>query len=198
MKGLKVVIVILILFVTAYLLMSCGEPPIREEVDTNPQNYMKTNRYVKGLREEFAEEGRITDRFLPSQMNKEQTISYLYWYACALLGDPNYAITVTIQFPTDEALQRERERINDLEGFSETVSDDSIIIGGKRIFKQLEGFFEPPVLDGSMYTMEYAIISMENRTITYSEVCIWENQIIDERIGSQLKLVYKSIQNAES
>ncbi len=191
MKKRKGVLILFVLLLAVYLLLFFGEPPIREELKTDPREYLKTNRYVKGLREEFAEEGSITDGFFPSQINAEQTVSYRYWYACALLGDPNYAITVTIQFPTDEALQRERERINDLEGFSETVSDDSVIIGGKRIFKQLEGFFEPPVLDGSRYTMEYAIISMENRTITYSEVCIWENQIIDETIKSQLKLVYK-------
>lgn len=190
MKILKVVSILFVLLLAVYLLLFFGEPPIRQELETDPQNYLKTNRYVKGLRKELAEKGSITDGFLPSQLDAEQTVSYRYWYSCALLDD-NYAITVTIQFPTDEALQRERKRILDLEGFSETVSDDSVIIGVESDLERLKGLFEPPLYDGIRYTVEYAIVSPENRRITYSEVYICEGQIIDETIESQLKLIYE-------
>ena len=197
MKRYNKIIVWAVLVVAAFFLISCGDPPIREEVEFNTQNYLKVNRYVSELREEFNKDGRITAAFFPSQIDKEHTVEYLYWYACAIFGDPNYAISVTVQFPTDEAFLSERNRIKEFDGFAETIYDDYIIIGGKDLSIQLEGFFEPPVLDGSRYTMEYAIVSMKNRTITYSELCIWENQIIHDKIGSQLNLVYESIQSAD-
>jgi len=185
------------LIAAAFFLASCDDPPIREEVEFNEQNYFKVNRYVSGLREKFIKDNRITAGFFPSQFDKDQTVEYLYWYSCAIFGDPNYAISVTVQFPTDEALLCERNRIKELDGFTENFYNDSIIIGGKDLSIKLAGFFEPPVLDGSRYTMEYAIASPKNRTITYSELSIWENQIIHDKIRSQLNLVYESTQSAD-
>lgn len=176
-----------VIVIVAHLLISYGEPPIREEVEVNAKNYLKVNRYVSGLREEFARDGRITTGFFPSQIDKEQNVEYLYWYSCAIFGDPNYAISVTVQFPTNETLLSERNRIKELDGFTETIFDDYVIIGGKDLSIQIDSFFEPPVLDGSMYTMEYAIVSTKNRTITYSELCIWENQKIYDKIGFPIK-----------
>lgn len=184
-------IALTILIVIAHLLVSCSDPPVKEEVEVEPQNYLKVNPYVKDLREEFLKEGRITAAFLPSQIDTGKTVEYLYWYNCAILGNPNYAVTVTVQFLTDETLQDEIVRIKELEGFTELIYNDYVIIEGKGLSEKLKGFFEPPVLDGSRYVMEYAIVSTKNRTMTYSEICIWENQRVQEKIDAQLNLLYR-------
>ena len=197
MKKNNKVVVFGVLAVVASLLIACGGPPMKEEVEVNPKNYLNVNQFVRVLREELAEEGRISTDFLPNQIDPEQTVEYLYWYACSAFGDPNYAISVTIRFPTEESLLNERNRINNLDGLTEISYKDNIIICEKELSEKLIGFFEPPVLDGSMYSMEYAIVSMKNRTITYSELCIWENQRIQETISAQLDLVYESTKNAD-
>lgn len=198
MKSFIIILcVLIVLILSTFFLLFYGNPPIREEVDDKPQNYLNVNHYVSSLRDELSESGRITVGFLPSQIEEAQTIEYLYWYSCAVFGDPNYAISVTLFFPTDETLFGEIDRIKGLEGFEETANDDYIIIGGKELFRKTEAFFEPPVLDGTMYTMEYAIVSTKNQTITYSELCIWENQIIHDKIDAQLNLVYESARSAD-
>ena len=197
MKKYYKVVVFGVLAVVVSWLIACGSPPMKEAVEDNPKNYMKVNQFVRALREELATEGRISSVFLPNQIDPEQTVEYLYWYACSAFGDPNYAITVTIQFPTEVSLLNERNRINNLVGFTEISYKDNIVICEKELSEKLIGFFEPPVLDGSMYSMEYAIVSMKNRTITYSELCIWENQRIQETISAQLDLVYESTKSAD-
>ncbi len=155
------------------------------------RNYLKVSNYVGELREALAREGRINTGLFPSQIKEEQVTDYLYWYSCAAFGDPNYAITVTVQFPTDEILFGEINRIEELEGFTEYSCGDYTIIGGKDMAKRIEGYYKPPTQDGSRYTISFAIVSVDTRTITYSELCIWENQIIHGTISSQLDLVYK-------
>ena len=51
-------------------------------------------------------------------------------------------------------------------------NEDYLIVAGKRLSEKVEAFFEPPVEDGTRYSMEYAIISMDDRTISYTELCI--------------------------
>ena len=181
------------IIIFAVFLLFRGDPPMREEVETGPENYLKTNRYVRKLRDEFTQTGRITPEFLPERLTEDQTVNYTYWYRCAFMGDANYAITVTVRYPEEENFLKEADRIQKLDGFSETRENETVTIIGRRgLYEQLAGFFEAPVSDGSEYVMEYATISTQDRTITYSEVRIWENQIIQEDILSQLALAYEA------
>ncbi len=179
-----------VILVAIVLIVYFNEPPVKQEAELDAQNYLKVNRYVSGLREELIGEGRIRAGFLPPQVDEEQVTEYLYWYSCAILGDPNYGISVTLKYSTDDALLSEINRIEGLGGFKETECRDHILIGGKELSGQLKELFGSPVRDGSRYVMEYAIVSIERRTITYSEVCIWENQILHATIESQLNLIY--------
>ena len=192
MKKIKKAVIVIALSIVATVLITCCDPPAREEIHDKPQKYLKVNRYVRKLREEFTEEGRITEGFLPLRIDTNQTVEYLYWYHCALFGDPNYAITVTIHFPDKSSLLGEINRIEDLDGFTEIRNEDYLIVAGKRLLEKVEAFFDPPVEDGTRYSIEYVIISMNDRTITYTELCIWENQILHKTIESQLRTIYKS------
>ena len=137
-------LVFVVLFVIPTLLGGCSDPPIGTELIDNPTRYMTVNQYVRELREKFVEEKRITEGFLPSKLDTEKTTEYQYWYECALFGDPRYAITVTVQLPDEEALQKERNRIKQLEGFTENETEKWYLLESKDLGEKLTEFWEPP------------------------------------------------------
>jgi len=190
--------IIAIIIAAIFLLVSCClfESYVDQRVVSNPNKYLETNQNVKNLREEHTLKGRITPGFLPDYVDAERTVEYLFWYEARYLGDPKYAITVTIVFPTDEALLAEIDRLEGLEGFEEIASGDCIIIGERQLPGQLWELFEPPLQDGTSYIMEYAIVSKEDRTITYTEAHIGEGLKRHETIDAQLNLLYAHTKDA--
>ena len=189
---IRIVICIVAAFVFVGILF-WDDPPVKTETEYDPGKYMKVNRYVEKLRKEFYENGRITEGFLPTKIDPKKSTEYEYWYDNALFGDPAYAITITLQFSDDEALLNERNRLKGLEGFVETEHEDQYIITGKWVPANLKEFIEAPVYDRSPYSMEYAIISVKERTIMYTELYIWEGQRVEKNIRSQLEMLYEIV-----
>ena len=184
---LAIILLPIVLFAAFVLLVSI---PIGEETITDPQSYLEINRRVRKTRQMSLEEGGRTSDFLPAQIDLDQTESYLFWSG-DWWGDPQYAISVTRRFPTDEDVSEEIERLLSLDGFVEREFDGSTIICKPQVDKQLEAFYEPPLEDGSPYLLEYAIVSPEDRTVTCTEVNIYEGAIFNnEQIRQELEFVY--------
>ena len=155
----KRVVLVIFLFVSL-LFTSCAktDPPVGEILERDPQTYLETNQYVSNLRKDLQQKGFLHTHFLPNEIDNETDVSYLYWYHCAFLGNPKYAITLSVSYPDQEGYSKEYERLSKLDDISLLRSGDVTIIGYNAIPKVLD-YCEPPLRDGREYTMEYAIAS---------------------------------------
>lgn len=164
------------------------EPPVGERIVTDPVRYLQTSRYVATRREAALADGRLTRSFLPYLQDGAEMRDYLYWYNCALLGDPNYAVAVTVYYADEGAFEAEIRRLCALEDFGWTASEGTLIID-KGTAPKIRALLEPPLRDGCEYLLEYAIVSLKERTITYTEADLWEGQVCHETIRGQLELL---------
>ena len=64
----------IVLLVIVSVCITGIEPPVREELNDNPNQYSIMNHYVRKQREQFIKEGRITEGFLPLQIDTEQLL----------------------------------------------------------------------------------------------------------------------------
>ncbi len=192
MKRLLIGVLILHVFFCVYTWSVYGGPPVRAEEETSPDEYMEVNRFVREKRYALAEKGILSSSFFPRAIHGPDMIEYLYWYSCAIVGDPNYAITVTIRYPSPEDYETEKIRLMGTKDVTQIVINDVLMLCKQSVPEKVAGFFEDPVYDGTEYIMEYAFIKESECTITYSEVDIWENQIIHKTVRQQLEWIYEN------
>lgn len=189
MKKRLITSALMVLFAGAILFfLFKDEPPVGERIVTDPARYLQTSRYVATRREAALADGRLTRSFLPDLQDGAEMREYLYWYKCALLGDPNYAVAVTVYYADEGAFEAEIRRLCALEDFGWTASEGTLIVE-KGTAPKIRAYLEPPLHDGCEYLLEYAIVSLKERTITYTEANLWEGQVCHETIRGQLELL---------
>ncbi len=187
MKKLLLFLLLLVLAITN-VFDSSDPPRVRQEI-TDPKEYLNVNRYVKLKREQFFTEGELTPGFLPDSFEDSQVQDYLYWYQCALFGDPNYAISITLSYPTKDEYNAVREIILG-RGGTLLSSGKNEIWCTERAAVSTKELVEYPLLDGCMYWLEYAYLDEAKGCVTYTEAYLWEGQIHPERIDAEILEIY--------
>ena len=95
-------------------LFSCtADPPVGGAEITAPEEYLNVNHYVEtALHNDFLD-------FLPERGRLDPSadiLRYHYEYRCAALGEPQFAISMQVEFCDDAAYQAECSRIMRLTG----------------------------------------------------------------------------------
>ena len=90
-------------------LFSCtADPPVGGAEITAPEEYLNVNHYVEtALHSDFPD-------FLPDREALDPSadiLRYHYEYCCGVLGDPQFAISMQVEFRDDAAYQAESGRI---------------------------------------------------------------------------------------
>ena len=184
-------VILIFLLVISLLFTSCvmSDPPVGETFDRDPHTYLETNQYVSSHRKDLQQRGILHSHFLPKTIANETNVKYLFWYYCSFLGNPSYAITLSVSYLDQESYLAEYKRLTHLQDFSVLKERDTTVIG-YNAFPDVLGYLEPPIDDGREYTMEYAIAYEKSLTITYTELQILEGQMCCEEIKSQLQFLY--------
>jgi len=184
-------VILIFLLIISLLSTSCvmSDPPVGETYNRDPHTYLETNRYVSGLRKDRLQSGILHSDFLPKTIANETNVKYLFWYSCALLGNPSYAITLSVSYSDRESYLAEYERLTRLQDVSLLKERDTTVFE-YNVFPDILGYIEPPLDDWREYTMEYAVADEKALTITYSELQVLEGQMCCEEIKSQLQFLY--------
>ena len=152
-------------------LFSCtADPPVGGAEITAPEQYLNVNHYVEtALHNDFLD-------FLPELGRLDPSadiLRYHYEYRCAALGEPQFAISMQVEFCDDAAYQAERSRIMRLTG---EPSDEVTVTWLKGSTEELAAYLDGEPQDGTRYVLACVQLDPVQKTVSYFAAQLYDGQ----------------------
>lgn len=149
------------LLVTLCFLLCLNGCVSTEHYETDPSNYGSWDKTVTEIRRDFFHNS------LPAKRDVDQFAqSYYYVFTQGLLGDPNFVISVALQFPDETSYEEE------LTKYSLELSD-TIVLDGTTYYlvqctlTEIEEYTDERIYDGMYYSFEIIAGNKEAKTIRF-------------------------------
>lgn len=168
--------------IAALLLFACAlpigcalenDPPVGSALNRDIANYMQYNAYVLDALDCYYAGA------LPAQVEQKNVRDYCDWYQCALLGDPNFSIYLSLQFDAIEDYQAEIARIEALidPETNASISDAPLFLRGSA--QDIQEILNDQILDGLFYRFELVQCNESMHRIDLYAAQIWDGSATD-------------------
>ena len=152
-------------------LFSCtADPPVVGAEITAPEEYLNVNHYVEtALHSDFPD-------FLPDREALDPSadiLRYHYEYCCGVLGDPQFAISMQVEFRDDAAYQAESGRIM---RFTGEPADEVTVIWLKGSLEELAAYLDGEPQDGTRYVLACVQLDPVQKTVYYFVAQLYDGQ----------------------
>ena len=118
--------------------------------------------------------------------------TYYYRYEQAMLGDPNFVITVTAQLSDEDVLGEETDRLEEAAEFSVLQGNKTYLFARKEVFDSwISEYLDDRIYDGMYYSLEIAVVEDSGR-ITYVSARVWDyyrNDVLSDFLNQMIESI---------
>lgn len=140
----------------------------KDYYEDDPSAYGSWNQTVNTIRDDFFC-GSLPDK---KDVN-EFAQSYYYAFSQGVLGDPNFVIYVTLQFPDEHSYEEELNKYILL--LSDPVQIDGLTYYPVQCSqKTFEEYTDDQILDGMYYNIEVIVENKDAKTISFINARVWD------------------------
>lgn len=154
-----------------FVCTACSDPHIDSVTIEDSRKYMQVNSFVYA---------RLQSDFSGFLISEEQinpsSADYYYHYECAPLGEPSFIVYLVNRFAEYAFFESEHSRICKLALESHNIDEGVILYSAKDSCESVNQYLDEEVLDGLCFYFEFALVDMNNNTISYLTAVAQDNQ----------------------
>lgn len=149
-----------------------NDPPVGTAYIDDISNYMQYNEYVLDMLD------RYYTGVIPDEVDFLVVKDYCYWYKCALFGDPNFSVYLSLQYDTTEEYRAGIASIEEL-----TQEHEKIITPfGKTCFltgtqQGIEEILDDQILDGLFHRFEIVQYNEAENRVDIFVAQMWDGAV---------------------
>ena len=173
---------IVALIITLIILLSASTslaientPPVGEARSDDSLHYLECNDYVLSIL------GNSYVGILPSEIDEQGKPEYHYRYSCAVFGDPNFSIFLSMKYDDEEEYNKEIARIDHLMNEctnTELICDSTYILTGAK--QDIEKALDDQIYDGLRFNFEIVHCDEQNLKVWFYLAQIWDGSVPED------------------
>ena len=158
---MKRFLALLVLLSVLLSLCACGDPPVQTLQTDKSAEYLRLNTYVSDiLAADFAGS-------LPEAIPQNTDCDYRHYYQCAVLGDPHFAVYLSVTVSGD-VFRDELTRIENLNAAQQTTDGPVLCFVFQGTDKEVSEYLDTSeIYDGRSFRFEMVKFDTDSNTIEY-------------------------------
>ena len=171
---LVVTLIVVVLFASTSLAIE-NTPPIGKTRSDDSLHYLECNDYVLNVLKDYYV------GILPSKIDVQGKLEYHYRYSCAILGDPNFSIFLSMKYDDEDKYNEEIARIEHLVNAhttAELLCDSTYILTGTK--QDIEKALDNQIYNGLRFNFEIVHCDEQNLKVWFYLAQVWDGSVPEE------------------